>query len=180
MINDNIIEQVTDFKYLGYRISEYKSDLEDKLQTHNKINGAMRRHFGKQMNKETKLRIHNITAKAELKFGSEAWVLKKIEEQRLEAAEMKFLKHLLGITKLDKEKNQCIREKTGAQNIVKEIKQYQKKWLQHVQRMDTNRIPKQALQYRSKGRGYLGRPKKRWKDQLHFEEQGTGNTPNSS
>jgi 1,4-dihydroxy-2-naphthoate octaprenyltransferase len=32
-------------------------------------------------------------------------------------------------TKLDKEKNQCIREKTGAQNIVKEIKQYQKKWL---------------------------------------------------
>ena len=24
VINDNIIEQVTDFKYLGYRISEYK------------------------------------------------------------------------------------------------------------------------------------------------------------
>jgi len=61
-----------------------------------------------------------------LKFGSEAWVLKKREEQRLEAAQMKFLRHLLGITKLDKEKNQCIREKTGAQNIVKEIKQYKK------------------------------------------------------
>jgi hypothetical protein len=30
--------------------------------------------------------------------------------------------HLLGITRLDKEKNQCIRQKTGAQNIVKEIK----------------------------------------------------------
>jgi len=64
-----------------------------------------------------------------LKFGSEGWVLKKREEQRLEAAEMKFLRHLLGITKLDKEKNQNIREKTGAQNMVKEIKQYQKKWL---------------------------------------------------
>jgi len=87
-----------------------------------------------------------------LKFGSEAWVLKKREEQRLEAAQMKFLKHLLGITKLDKEKNQCIREKTGAENIVKEIKQYQEKWLQHVQRMDTNRIPKRALQYKPKGR----------------------------
>jgi len=62
------------------------------------------------------------TAKAELKFGSEAWVLRKREEQRLEAAQMKFLRHLLGITKLDKEKNQCIREKTGAQNIVREIK----------------------------------------------------------
>ena len=74
------------------------------------------------MNKETKLRIHNITAKAALKFGSEAWVLKKREEQRLEVAQMKFLRHLLGITKLDKEKYQCIRQKTGAQNIVKEIK----------------------------------------------------------
>ena len=42
--------------------------------------------------------------------------------------------------------------KTGAQNIVKEIKQYQEKWLQHVQRMDTNRIPKQALHYKPKGR----------------------------
>jgi len=58
VIKDNIIEQVTDFKYMGYRISEHKSVLEDKLQTYNKINGAIRRHFGKQMNKETKLRIH--------------------------------------------------------------------------------------------------------------------------
>jgi len=66
------------------------------------------------MNKETKLRIHNITAKAALKFGSEAWVLKKREEQRLEAAQMKFLRHLLGITKLDKEKDQCIRQKNGS------------------------------------------------------------------
>jgi hypothetical protein len=49
---------------------------------------------------------------------------------------MKFLRHLLGITKLGKEKNQSIRKKTGAQNIVKKIKQYQQKWLQHVQRMD--------------------------------------------
>ena len=96
------------------------------------------------MNKETKFRIHNITAKAALKFGSEAWVLKKREEQRLEAAQMKFLRHLLGITRLDKEKNECIRQKTRAQNIVKEIKQYQKKWIQHVQTMDTYRLPKLA------------------------------------
>ena len=54
---------------------------------------------------------------------------------------MKFLRHLLGITKLVKEKNQCIKEKTRAQNIVEEIKQYQEKWLQHVQRMNTNRLP---------------------------------------
>jgi len=83
---------------------------------------------------------------------------------------MKFLRHLLGITKLDKEKNQCIRGKKGALNIVEEIRQYQKKWLQHVQRMNTNRIPRQALRYRPEGRRNVGRPKKRWRDQLHFED----------
>jgi hypothetical protein len=95
---------------------------------------------------------------------------------------LKFLRHLLGITKIDKEKNQCIREKidkeknqcirekTGTENIVKEIKQYQEKGLQQVQRMDTNRIPKQALQYKPKGRRHIGQPRKRWRDQFHFED----------
>jgi hypothetical protein len=93
---------------------------------------------------------------------------------------MKFFRYFLGITTLDKEKDHCIREKTVAQNIEKEIKYYQKKWLQHVQKMDTNRIPKQALQYETKGRRNIGRPRKRWRDQLHVEDQGTRNTPNPS
>jgi hypothetical protein len=86
VIIDKIIEQVTEFKYLGYCISEYKSDLEDKLQTYNKINGTIRRHFRKQMTKETKLRIHNITGKAALKFGSEVWVLKKKRQTTLRSS----------------------------------------------------------------------------------------------
>jgi hypothetical protein len=44
------------------------------------------------------------------------------------------------------------------------------KWLQHVQRMDTNRISRQALKYRPEGRRNVGQPKKRWRDQLHFED----------
>jgi len=105
VINHNIFEQVTDCKYLWYRILEYKSDLEDKLQTYSKNRRSYTETFWKKMNKEIKLRIHNVTAKAALKFGSEAWVLKKREEQRFEAAQMKVLRHLLGITKLGKEMN---------------------------------------------------------------------------
>jgi hypothetical protein len=33
------------------------------------------------MTKETKLRIHNMMAKAALKFGSEVWELKERDEQ---------------------------------------------------------------------------------------------------
>jgi hypothetical protein len=43
------------------------------------------------------------TTAAFIHFGSNI-LLKKRDKQRLEAAQMKFLRHLLGITKLDKEK----------------------------------------------------------------------------
>jgi hypothetical protein len=43
--------------------------------------------------------------------------------------------------------------KTGAQNIVKEIKQYQMKWLQHVQRLDTNRIAHRRYNINHKDEG---------------------------
>jgi hypothetical protein len=52
-------------------------------------------------------------------------VLKKRDEQRLEATQTKFLRHLLGSTKLDRERNKSVREKLGVQNIVLEIRQYQ-------------------------------------------------------
>ena len=40
---------------------------------------------------------------------------------------MKFLRHLLGITKLDKEKNQCIRGKNGSTEHSKGNKTVQEK-----------------------------------------------------
>jgi len=46
--------------------------------------------------------------------------------------------------------------------------------------MDTNRLQKQALQYKAKGQRNMGRPKKIWREQLHLEDQGTGNTSKPS
>jgi hypothetical protein len=47
-----------------------------------KINGVMRRYFGKQMTRRRKLKIRSDTDKAALKFGSAVWVLKETQEQR--------------------------------------------------------------------------------------------------
>ena len=80
--------------------------------------------------------------------------------------------------KIRQRKELMYQAKNWSTEHIKEIKQYQEKWLQHVQRMDTNRLPKQALQYKPKGRRNIGRPRKRWRDQLHLEDQGTGNMPN--
>jgi len=71
------------------------------------------------MNEETKFRIRSITEKAAFQFGSEASVVKKGDEQRLEATEMKFLRHLLGITELDRERNPSVWDKLCVQNSVR-------------------------------------------------------------
>jgi len=42
--------------------------------------------------------------------------------------------------------------------------------------MDTNRISKQTMQYKSKERRDLGHLK-RWKDELHLEGSGRGTMP---
>jgi hypothetical protein len=39
----------------------------------------------------------------------------------------------------------------------------------HVERMDTDRVHKQALKYKAKRKRSIARPRKRWKDQLHLE-----------
>jgi hypothetical protein len=102
------------------------------------------------------------------------------EEQRLEAAQMEFLRHLLGIAKMHKGKNQCITGKNGITGHSKGNKTVPEKVATTRTEGDTNRIPKQALRYRPKGRRDIGRPRKRWRDQLHFEDQEKGNTPNPS
>jgi hypothetical protein len=76
--NNKIIKQLSAFKYLGNTISHWNNDaqLEPNIQMYNRINRIIRRHFGRQMSKETQLRIHNITSKSALRYGSENWILK--------------------------------------------------------------------------------------------------------
>jgi hypothetical protein len=69
VIDGKIIEQVTEFKYPGNRISEFHKDTEYKLQNYNRMSGKRKRNFGKQTTTETKLRIDKIKSKAELRYG---------------------------------------------------------------------------------------------------------------
>jgi hypothetical protein len=84
----------------------------------------------------------------------------------LEAAQVRFLKPLLGYTKLDQQRNMNIRERLRVQSIVEEIQTYQRKWKEHVERMHDERPPKLALKYQPVGKRNRGHPKKTWKDQF--------------
>ena len=88
--------------------------------------------------------------------------------------------YLLGITKLDKEKNQCIRQKKNWSTEHSKGNKTVPGKVATTCTEDGHRLPKQALQYKPKGRRNIGRPRKRRRDQLHLVDQGTGNMPNPS
>jgi predicted ArsR family transcriptional regulator len=49
-------------------------------------------------------------------------------------------------------------------NIVEDVKLYQKKLLDHLERMDRSHLLKLAFQYEPQGRQDMGRPRQRWRD----------------
>jgi hypothetical protein len=55
---------------------------------------------------------------------------------------MRFLRPLLGLTRLDNQRNSDIRKRLKVDNILEDIISYQKNWIDHLKRMDRNRTPK--------------------------------------
>jgi hypothetical protein len=54
---------------------------------------------------------------------------------------------------------------------VEEIQTYQRKWKEHVERMQDEIPPKLALKYQPVGKRNTGHPRKRWNDQFLEESR---------
>jgi hypothetical protein len=99
-------------------------------------------------------------------YGSECWTLAKRQKSKLEAAEMRFLRSVAGYRLIDHRRNEDKREEIQIIDINSGIKDYQIKWLQHLERMERNRIPELLPNYKPRGRRYQGRPCRRWREQF--------------
>jgi len=88
------------------------------------------------------------------------------QRRRIEAAQMKLLRPLAGYTLYDHKTNDYIRRELRITHILDKLSEYRRNWLSHLQRMTQNRIPLKSYHYRPQGRRTIGRPKKRWREQL--------------
>jgi hypothetical protein len=91
--------------------------------------------------------------KAVLKCESEPWVLNEREKQRLETEQMRFLRPLLGYTKLDRQRNVEISEQFKVQTIAEGLERRCRKdakW----------EFQKLVLKYKPVEKRSAGRPKK--------------------
>jgi hypothetical protein len=99
-------------------------------------------------------------------MGQKIGLLTVLQRRRTEAAEMKLLRPLAGYTIYDHKTNDYTRRELRITDIVDKIDEYRRNWLLHLQRMPQNRIPLKSYRYISQGRRTIGRPKKRWREQL--------------
>jgi hypothetical protein len=81
---------------------------------------------------------------------------------RLEAAEMRFLRSVTGYTRLNKIRNEVMRQELEISGIQDLRLKYKQNWINHLERMDNTRLPKYTLTYKPRGRWDRGRPRKRW------------------
>jgi len=115
---------------------------------------------------ETILKIHNILVLPTFLYWSENWTLTVLKRRRIEEAEMKLLRPLTGYTLYDHKTKDYIRRELRITGVLEKIDEYRRNWSQHYQRIQQNRIPLKSYHYRPQGRRTIGRPKKRWREQL--------------
>ena len=65
-------------------------------------------------------------------YGTECWMIKSQQENKLNVAEMRQLYRISGHTRQDRIKNECIREKVGVVPIMGKMVERCLRWFGHV------------------------------------------------
>ena len=99
-------------------------------------------------------------------YGAETWAVKKAQEKKLDVAEMRMLRWMSGVTKLDRIRNEIIRGKTKVGEISKKVQESRLKWYGHVLRRDDEYVGNRLMTMEVQGKIRRGRPKRRWLDSI--------------
>jgi hypothetical protein len=70
---------------------------------------------------ETDLTFYEVMAIPVLLYGCETWTLRKTDWNRIQAAEMKYLRTLKGCSKIDQLRNEDIRNELGIPPLYEKI-----------------------------------------------------------
>ncbi|KAL7644492.1 UNVERIFIED_CONTAM: hypothetical protein RMT77_005324 [Armadillidium vulgare] len=98
-------------------------------------------------------------------YVCETWVMNAQIRKRLEVFEMKGLRAICGLRRVDRIRNERIIEMCGwKRGIVGRAEEGVLRWFGHVCRMDENRIVGRVMRSEVEGGRGTGRPRMRWMD----------------
>ena len=79
-------------------------------------------------------------------YGSESWDMKVTGRQKLNMFEMKCLKSMTGVSRLDRVRNEVVRARTGVRReLAARADMNVLRWFGHVERMDNERLLKKIM-----------------------------------
>ena len=168
--NGEVIVVEDDFQYLG-SIIENNGSMEAELRA--RIGKATRAFCSvkmiiwdrKEISKRLKVNLFKSVVMSSLLYGCETWAITALQTQRLQAFVMGCLRSILGISKMDKVRNVEVRKKAGMMRVEVIMSQRRLRWLGHVVRMASERIPRCLLVSKIVGgKRAVGKQKLRWCD----------------
>jgi hypothetical protein len=102
---------------------------------------------------------------------SETWTITARDTRRITAAEMRYMRRTAGYTRTDYKTNTQIAKELKITQILDKLLEYKRKWIQHVNKMPCNRLPRVMKHYAPTGRRNHGRPLKRLLNTHHIQRQ---------
>jgi len=165
------LKQVEKFKYLGVEFASEASG-DGELDRRIGAAGVVMRQLGRrvlgrrELSRKAKLAVYRSIFIPTLTYGHELWVMTDRTRPRVQAAEMRFLRRVVGRTLFDRVRNSATREELRVEPLLLEVERGQLRWLGHVLRMGEDRLVTRIFGAEPVGRRGRGRPRTRWKDQL--------------
>jgi hypothetical protein len=175
-LNNSEIEQVNSFKYLGADIND-RNDLYDEVSGQvrkaSAISGCLKDCIwkNKHMSIKSKTKIYKTCVRPVMTYGIETRADTVRTKALLRTSEMRILRCITGKTLRDRIRNTEIRRMCEAEDIVRWGRQRRRGWRDHVNRMDTNRLPHIVSHGKPSGSRPRGRPPKRWRDSWQSTSQ---------
>ncbi|VDP56203.1 unnamed protein product [Heligmosomoides polygyrus] len=153
----------------------------------------------RKMPEHLKSNIYRAVVRPVAMYGAECWPVTKEVETRLSVMETKMLRWTAGVTRMDRIRNDAIRqkfgvapiadkshahgphpkrcysaEKFGVAPIADKMREARLRWYGHVLRGREDSVGKRGLNFEVMGNRPRGRPKQRWSDTLHMDMNVTG------
>ena len=127
--------------------------------------------------KKTIIKLYSTLVLSVLLYGSETWTIKARDNRRITAAEMKYRRRTAGYAWTDYKTNTQITKELKIKPILDKLLEYKRNWIQHVNRMPRNGLPRVMKHSSPTGRRKHGRPLKRLPDTWDRNGSTSGPSP---
>ena len=118
----------------------------------------------RRMPVKLKGKVYKTVVRPAMLYGMEVTPIKKVNEKRMDVAEMKMLRWMTGVTRKDRIRNTRIRGTVKVTEISKKAQEARLRWYGHILRREAESVERVVMDMEVQGSRGRGRPKTRWKD----------------